>query len=252
MNIRAITTIIDHEMIRFYRTLGGSILSPVITASLYFVVFGSAIGSQIGQVGEIPYDAFIVPGMLLLSIATQSTSNSAFGIFFQKFTGTDYELLSAPLNNFELVIAFVLAATIKAMLLGSIILIVSFLFVDYTIIHPFAMTLFFFLTCFAFSLFGFILGIWAKSFDQLQIMPNLVLTPLIFLGGSLYSISMLPLFWQKVSLLNPIFYLIDGFRWSFFGVSDLNIWISFGAICGFLIICGFVIAYIFKKGLHLN
>ncbi len=252
MNLRAIATIIDHEMIRFYRTLGGSIITPILTTSLYFIVFGGALGSRINTMGEVPYDAFIVPGMLMLSIATQSTANSAFGIFFQKFTGTIYELLSAPISNIELVVGFLCAAIIKTVMTASIILLISFLFVDYTIIHPFAMVAYFLLSCFAFSLLGFIVGIYSKSFDQLQITPNLVLTPLILLGGSLYSIELLPDFWQQIALFNPIFYLISGFRWCFFGVSDLGILHSLIAICVFILICSCVMAYIFKKGKHLN
>ncbi|MCF6444402.1 ABC transporter permease [Nereida sp. MMG025] len=248
MNISAIKSIYVYEMARFFRTLAQSFLSPVLSTCLYFVVFGTAIGSRIDTVDGVSYGAFIVPGLIMLSVMTQSTSNASFGIYFPKFIGTIYELLSAPVNFLEIVIGYVGAAATKSMFIGLVILATSFFFVDITIQHPFAMIAFLTLTCLSFSLLGFIIGIWAGNFEQLQLIPLLVITPLVFLGGSFYSISMLPPIWQTITLFNPVVYLISGFRWSFFGEADVDVTISLIAIGGFTLLCMAVIWWIFKTG----
>ncbi|MEC7259004.1 MAG: ABC transporter permease [Pseudomonadota bacterium] len=252
MNLTAIASIYRFEMARFFRTLLQSFLSPVLSTSLYFVVFGAAIGSRIDQVEGVSYGAFIVPGLVMLSVMTQALSNASFGIYFPKFIGTIYELLTAPVSFLEIVIGYVGAAATKALFIGAVILITSTFFVDLTIAHPFAMVLFLLLTCLSFALFGFIIGIWAKNFEQLQLVPLLIVTPLVFLGGSFYSISMLPPFWQTVTHFNPVLYLISGFRWSFFGVADVPIGISLAAIALFTALCLGVIWWIFKTGWRLR
>ena len=252
MNWQAIKVIYWHEMRRFFKTIGQSIASPVLSTSLYFVVFGAAIGSRIDNVHGVPYGLFIVPGMLILSLLTQSISNASFGIFFQKFTGTIYELVSAPISSFEILLGFVGAATSKSIIVGSITLITASFFVDLTIEHPMLVALFFILTCITFSLFGFVIGIWATNFEKLQIIPLLIVTPLVFLGGSFYAIDMLPPFWQSISLLNPVFYLISGFRWSFFGSAEVNVIISLVFIGCFLTACCAAIWLIFKTGYNLK
>ena len=248
MNLTAIASIYRFEMTRFFRTLMQSFLSPVLSTSLYFVVFGAAIGSRIDQVEGVSYGAFIVPGLVMLSVMTQALSNASFGIYFPKFIGTIYELLTAPVSFLEIVIGYVGAAATKALFIGTVILITSTFFVDLTIAHPFAMVLFLLLTCLSFALLGFIIGIWAKNFEQLQLVPLLIVTPLVFLGGSFYSISMLPPFWQTVTHFNPVLYLISGFRWSFFGVADVPIGISLAAIALFTALCLGVIWWIFRTG----
>jgi len=248
MNLQAIRSIYVFEMARFFRTLMQSFLSPVISTSLYFVVFGTAIGSRIQEVEGIGYGSFIVPGLIMLSVMTQATSNASFGIYFPKFTGTIYELLSAPVSFLEITIGYVGAAATKAMFIGVVILITSFLFVDLSIAHPFAMLAFLILTCLSFSLLGFIIGIWAGNFEQLQLIPLLIITPLVFLGGSFYSVTMLPPVWQTITMFNPVVYLISGFRWSFFGAADVSIGLSLLAIALFTGLCVGVIAWIFKTG----
>ncbi|MGY3438743.1 MULTISPECIES: ABC transporter permease [unclassified Marinovum] len=248
MNFRAVWSIYTVEMARFFRTLAQSFISPVISTSLYFVVFGTAIGSRIDQVEGISYGAFIVPGLIMLTVMTQGLSNASFGIYFPKFIGTFYELLSAPINFLEIVLGFAGAAATKALFIGLVILATSAFFVDLSIMHPFAMVLFLVLTCISFSLFGFIIGIWAKNFEQLQLIPLLVVTPLVFLGGAFYSISMLPPFWQSVSFFNPVVYLISGFRWAFYGTSDVPIGLSLLAIAGFTALCLGIVWWIFRTG----
>ena len=248
MNWSAIRAIYAMEMARFFRTLAQSFISPVLSSSLYFVVFGAAIGSRIDQVEGVSYGAFIVPGLIMLTVMTQAISNASFGIYFPKFLGTIYELLSAPINFLEIVMGYVGAAATKSMFIGIIILITSFFFVDIHIAHPFAMLLFLVLTCISFSLFGFIIGIWAGNFEQLQLVPLLIVTPLVFLGGSFYSISMLPSVWQTISMFNPVVYLISGFRWSFFGVADFPVGVSLLAIAVFTSLCLAVVGWIFKSG----
>ena len=248
MNWQAIRAIYVFEMARFFRTLLQSFVSPVISTSLYFVVFGAAIGSRIDEVEGVPYGAFIVPGLIMLSVMTQAISNASFGIYFPKFIGTIYELLSAPINFLEIVMGYVGAAATKALFIGMVILGTSALFVDLSIQHPFAMLLFLVLTCLSFSLFGFIIGIWAGNFEELQLVPLLIVTPLVFLGGAFYSISMLPPVWQTVSFFNPVIYLVSGFRWSFFGQADVPIGVSLLAIGGFTLLCLAIIGWIFKTG----
>ena len=248
MNLTAIRAIYMFEMARFFRTLTQSFISPVISTSLYFVVFGAAIGSRIQEIEGVSYGAFIVPGLIMLSIITQSISNASFGIYFPKFIGTIYELLSAPVNFLEIVVGYVGAAATKALFIGVVILGTAALFVDLQIQHPLAMLAFMVLTCVSFSLFGFIIGIWANNFEQLQLVPLLIVTPLVFLGGSFYSISMLPDFWQTVTLFNPVVYLISGFRWAFFGLADVPIGLSLLAIGAFTAICLASIWWIFKTG----
>jgi len=252
MNLYAVKAIYLFEMARTWRTIFQSIVSPVISTSLYFVVFGAAIGSRIQQIEGISYGAFIVPGLIMLSLLTQSISNAAFGIYFPKFTGTIYELLSAPVSFFEIVLGYVGAAATKSIILGLIILATAGLFVPLQIAHPFWMLAFLVLTAVTFSLFGFIIGIWAEGFEQLQIVPLLIVTPLAFLGGSFYSISMLPPFWQKVTLFNPVVYLVSGFRWSFYDVADVGVGLSAAMTAGFLAVCVAIIWWIFKTGYQLK
>jgi len=251
-NLRAVRAIYRFEMARTLRTILQSIVSPVVSTSLYFVVFGSAIGSRIPQVGGVSYGAFIVPGLVMLSLLTQSISNASFGIYFPKFTGTIYELLSAPVSTLEIVISYVGAAATKSIALGLIILATAALFVDMRIMHPVWMLLFLVLTAVTFSLLGFIIGIWADGFEKLQFIPTLIITPLTFLGGSFYSIEMLPPLWQKVTLFNPVVYLISGFRWSFYGVSDVGVGISLAMTLLFLVICLAIVGWIFKTGYRLK
>ena len=248
MNMNAVLTIYLFEMRRFFRTLTQSLISPVLSTSLYFVVFGAAIGSRIDQVEGVSYGAFIVPGLIMLSVMTQATSNASFGIYFPKFIGTIYELLSAPVYFLEIVAGYVGAAATKALFIGVIILITAFFFVDIQIAHPFAMIAFLVLTCVSFALLGFIIGIWAGNFEQLQLIPLLIITPLVFLGGSFYSITMLPPVWQTLTLFNPVVYLISGFRWSFFGTADVGIGLSLFAIAFFTAICLGTIWWIFRTG----
>ena len=248
MNWTAVWSIYRFEMARFFRTLAQSFLSPVLSTSLYFVVFGAAIGSRIQEIEGVSYGAFIVPGLIMLSVITQAISNAAFGIYFPKFIGTIYELLSAPDSFLEIVLGYVGAAATKALFIGVVILITATLFVDVQIAHPLAMVTFLVLTCLSFALLGFIIGIWADNFEKLQLVPLLIVTPLIFLGGSFYSITMLPPFWQTVTMFNPVLYLISGFRWAFFGISDVPIALSLLATGGFTLLCLGVIWWIFKTG----
>jgi ABC-2 type transport system permease protein len=252
MNFNAIKSIYRFEMARAGRTLMQSIISPVISTSLYFVVFGAAIGSRIQEVDGIAYGAFIVPGLVMLSLLTQSIANASFGIYFPRFVGTIFELLSAPVSYLDLTIAYVGAAASKSIILGLIILATAALFVPLQILHPFWMLAFLVLTAITFSLFGFIIGIWADGFEKLQLIPLLIITPLTFLGGSFYSINMLPGIWQKVSLFNPVVYLVSGFRWSFYGKSDVSIGLSLLAIAAFLTVLLAIIAWIFKTGYRLK
>jgi ABC-2 type transport system permease protein len=252
MNFHAIRAIYIFEMARTGRTLLQSIVTPVISTSLYFVVFGAAIGSRITDIGGVSYGAFIVPGLIMLSLLTQSISNASFGIFFPKFTGTIYELLSAPVSFVEIVISYVGAAATKSIILGLLILGTSGLFVPLRIEHPLWMIAFLVLTAVTFSLFGFVLGIWAEGFEKLQLVPFLIVTPLIFLGGSFYSVAMLPPFWQTVTLFNPVVYLISGFRWSFYGIADVNVGLSLAMTVFFLAICLAAIWWIFKTGYRLK
>ncbi len=252
LNFHAIRAIYKFEMARTWRTLLQSIVSPVISTSLYFVVFGAAIGSRITAIDGVSYGAFIVPGLIMLSLLTQSISNASFGIFFPKFTGTIYELLSAPVSSIEIVISYVGAAATKSIILGLIILATAGLFVPLEIAHPLWMLAFLVLTAVTFSLFGFILGIWADGFEQLQLVPLLIITPLIFLGGSFYSIEMLPPFWQTVSLFNPVVYLISGFRWSFYGIADVSVGVSLIMTLVFLAVCLTTVWWIFKTGYRLK
>jgi ABC-2 type transport system permease protein len=251
-NAPGVWAIYRNEMRRTLRTLFQSVVSPVITTALYFVVFGGAIGSRISQVGGVSYGAFIVPGLIMLSLLTQSVSNASVGIYFPKFTGAIYELLSAPMSAIEAVLAYVGAATTKSVVIGLIILATANLFVSVTILHPFWMAAFLVLTSVAFSLFGFIIGIWAKNFEQLNIVPALILTPLTFLGGSFYSIDMLPPFWRGVSLFNPVVYLVSGFRWSFYGVGDVSIEASLAFTGLFIAGCLVVLMWIFRTGYRLR
>ena len=252
MNINAIRAIYRFEMARALRTLTQSLVSPVISTSLYFVVFGAAIGSRIQEIDGINYGSFIVPGLIMLSLLTQSIANASFGIYFPRFVGTIFELLSAPVSYLEIVIAYVGAAATKSIVLGLVILATAALFVPLQIIHPFWMLTFLVLTAVTFSLFGFIIGIWADGFEKLQLIPLLIITPLTFLGGSFYSINMLPSIWQKVSLFNPVVYLVSGFRWSFFGRSDVSIGYSLLAIAAFLTGCLAIISWIFRTGYRLK
>ena len=252
MNLHAVRSIYAFEMARTRRTLMQSIISPVISTSLYFVVFGAAIGSRIQQIGGISYGSFIVPGLIMLSLLTQSISNASFGIYFPKFTGTIYELLSAPVSYVEITLAYVGAAATKSIALGLIIMATAGLFVPLRIEHPLWMVLFLVLTAATFSLLGFIIGIWADNFEKLQLVPLLIVTPLTFLGGSFYSIDMLPPFWQTVTLFNPVVYLISGFRWSFYGIADVGVGISLAMAVAFLAGALAVIAWIFKTGYKLK
>ncbi|MCA3748885.1 MAG: ABC transporter permease [Rubrobacter sp.] len=252
MNLYAIRAIYKFEMARTFRTLLQSVVSPVVSTSLYFVVFGAAIGSRITDVDGVPYGAFIVPGLVMLSLLTQSISNASFGIFFPKFTGTIYEVLSAPVSWLEVVIGYVGAAATKSVGLGLIILATSSLFVPLRVEHPLWMLSFLLLTAVTFCLFGFVLGIWAENFEKLQLVPFLIVTPLVFLGGSFYSIEMLPPFWQTASLFNPVVYLISAFRWSFYGSSDVSVSVSVAMTLVFLSACLLAVRWIFKTGYHLR
>ena len=252
MNLQAVKAIYRFEMARTWRTLTQSIISPVISTSLYFVVFGAAIGSRIPQVDGVSYGAFIVPGLVMLSLLTQSLSNASFGIYFPRFTGTIYELLSATISTVEIVLAYVGAAASKSIILGLIILATAALFVPLHVLHPVWMLAFLVLTAFTFSLIGFIIGIWADGFEKLQLVPLLIVTPLTFLGGSFYSIDMLPPPWRTVALFNPVVYLISGFRWSFYGQADVPIAISLGVTALFLLVALAVVGWIFKTGYRLK
>ena len=251
-NRRGTAAIYKFEMHRFKRTLMQSLITPVIGTALYFVVFGAAIGSRMSQVNGVPYGAFIVPGLIMLSLFTESLSNASFGIYFPKFTGTIYEVLSAPVSSLEIVIGYVGAAATKSVLLGLMILATSALFVPIHILHPLWMLAFLVLTALTFSLFGFVIGIWSKSFEQLQFVPLLVVTPLTFLGGAFYSIDMLPPAWRTVTLFNPVVYLISGYRWSFYGAGDVSVGASIAATLGFLALCMAVVTWIFKTGFRLK
>lgn len=252
MNLHAIKAIYRFELARTWRTLLQSIASPVISTSLYFIVFGSAIGSRMAQIDGVSYGAFIVPGLIMLSILTESISNASFGIYMPKFSGTIYEVLSAPISAIEIVIGYVGAAATKSIILGLIILATARLFVDFSIAHPFWMIAFLVLTSVTFSLFGFIIGIWADGFEKLQIVPSMIVMPLAFLGGSFYSINMLPPVWQTITLFNPVVYLISGFRWSFYGVADVGVALSLGMTLVFMLLCLGVIWWIFKTGYRLK
>ena len=248
MNLRGIFAIYHFEMSRMFRTVSQSIASPVISTALYFIVFGSAIGSKIGNIDGVNYTSFLVPGLIMLTILNQSVSNASFGIYFPKFSGTIYEILSAPISPIEITCGYVLAAASKSVLVGLIILITSAFFIEITILHPFWMLLFLILMSITFSLFGFIIGIWANDFQKIQLIPSFILTPLTFLGGSFYSIGMLPDFWQKISYINPIVYLISSFRWSFYGNSDVSVVVSISATLFFLVLCMVFVSWIFKTG----
>ncbi|EKF42910.1 ABC transporter permease [Nitratireductor indicus] len=252
MNFEAVKSIYLFEMARMKRTLLQSVISPVLSTSLYFVVFGAAIGSRIETVEGVPYGAFIVPGLMMLTLLQNSISNASFGIYFPKFIGTIYEVLSAPISFLEIVLGYVGAAATKSMILGLIILATAHLFVPIEIKHPFWMLFFLVLTAITFSLFGFIIGIWADNFEKLQLIPLLIITPLVFLGGSFYSIHMLPEFWQKVTLANPVLYLISGFRWSFYETADVGIELSIAMILIFLALCLSIIWWIFRTGYKLK
>src|ERR1700681_858467 len=252
MNFRAVQAIYRFEMARAWRTVAQSIVSPVISTSLYFVVFGAAIGSRITQINGISYGAFIVPDLVMLSLLTQSVANASFGIYFPRFTGTIYEVLSAPISYIEIVLGYVGAAASKSIILGAIILATAGLFVPLHIDHPFWMLLFLMLTAVSFSLFGFILGLWADGFEKLQIVPLLIITPLTFLGGTFYSTSVLPPFWRTVTLFNPLVYLISGFRWSFFGVADVDVEVSVAMTFLFLAVCMAIVWWFFKTGYRLK
>ena len=248
MNPYAIKAIYWFELARFFRTLFQSIASPVISTSLYFIVFGSAIGSRMTDIEGVSYGAFIVPGLIMLSILTESVSNASFGIYMPKYSGTIYEILSAPVSAFEIVTGYVGAAATKSIILGAIILATARIFVDFTIVHPVWMLAFLVLTSLTFSLFGFIIGVWADGFEKLQVIPMMIITPLTFLGGSFYSIKMLPPLWQQITLFNPIVYLVSGFRWSFYGVSDVDVGLSLGMTLFFLLLCLSIVWLIFKTG----
>lgn len=252
MNLHAVKAIYFFEMARWRRTMFQSVVAPIITTSLYFIVFGAAIGQRIEEIDGVSYGAFIVPGLVMLMLLTQSVSNAAFGIYFPKFVGTIYEVLSAPISYVEILIGYVGAAATKSVILGLIILATASLFVDLSIAHPLMMVVFLILTAVTFSLFGFIIGIWADNFEQLQFIPLLVITPLVFLGGSFYSIDMLPPFWQTVSLFNPVVYLISGFRWSFYESSDISIFFSTAMVGVFLALCIAVLWWIFRTGYKLR
>ncbi len=252
MNVEAVKAIYINEMRRTRKTLMQSVASPVISTVLYFVVFGSAIGSRIEAIDGVSYGSFIVPGLIMLSLLTQSISNASFGIFFPKFTGTVYEVMSAPISFMEVILGYVGAAASKSLIIGAIILITASFFVELNIAHPMWMMFFLVMTCVSFSLFGFIIGLWADNFEKLQLIPLLVITPLVFLGGSFYSIDMLPDIWQKISLLNPVLYLISGFRWSFFEVSDVSVTVSLVMISVFMIGCLAAVYAMFKTGYKLR
>ena len=252
VNLHGVKAIYRFEMARTFRTLTLSIASPVLSTSLYFVVFGAAIGSRMGDVDGISYGAFIIPGLLMLALLNESISNAAFGIYMPKFSGTIYELLSAPVSPLEIVLGYVGAAASKSIVLGALILITARIFVPYEIAHPFWMLTFLLLTAVSFSLFGFIIGLWADDFQKLQVVPLMIVTPLTFLGGAFYSISMLPPIWQKITLFNPVVYLISGFRWSFYDISDVNVVASAAATLGFLVLCLIAVWWVFKTGYKLK
>jgi ABC-2 type transport system permease protein len=252
MNTYGVWAIYVVEMARWFRTLVQSVLSPVISTSLYFVVFGAAIGSRMAEIDGVSYGAFIVPGLIMLSVLTESISNGSFGIFMPKYSGTIYEILSAPVSYLEIVLGYVGAAATKSILLGLIILLTAKFFVSFEILHPGWMFAFLVLTSVAFSLFGFIIGIWATGWEKLQIVPIMIITPLTFLGGSFYSINMLPPFWQKVTLFNPVVYLVSGFRWSFYGQADVSVALSLGITLTFTIACVMLVSWIFKTGYRLK
>lgn len=252
MNFRAVSAIYRFEMARTFRTLLQSIASPVISTSLYFIVFGSAIGSRMVEIDGVSYGAFIVPGLIMLMLLTESISNASFGIFMPRYSGTIYEVLSAPVTATEVVIGYVGAAASKSVLLGLLVLITARLFVPFQIEHPFWMVAFLLLTAITFSLFGFIIGIWADGFEKLQIIPLMIVTPLAFLGGTFYSLSMLPPLWQTITLFNPVVYLVSGFRWSFYGQADVNVALSFGMTLLFMLGCIAVIGWIFRTGYRLK
>jgi len=252
MNIHAIRAIYRFEMHRTFRTLTQSIASPVLSTSLYFVVFGAAIGSRMGAIDGVSYGAFIIPGLIMLSLLNESISNASFAIYLPKWTGTIYEVLSAPVSYVEILIGYVGAAATKSVILGLLILLTARLFVDYSIAHPVWMLFFLVLTAVTFSLFGFIIGIWADNFEKLQVIPLMIITPLTFLGGSFYSISMLPPLWQKITLFNPVVYLISGFRWSFYGVADVNVVVCISVIVAFLMTCVATVYWIFRTGYRIR
>ncbi|MGH8060730.1 MAG: ABC transporter permease [Pseudoxanthomonas sp.] len=252
LNWHAIRAIYRFEMARTFRTITQSIASPVLSTSLYFVVFGAAIGSRMGAIDGISYGAFIIPGLIMLSLLNESISNASFGIYMPKWAGTIYELLSAPVSYIEVVIGYVGAAATKSLILGLLILVTARVFVPYEIAHPLWMLCFLLLTAVTFSLFGFIIGLWADDFQKLQVIPLMIVTPLTFLGGAFYSINMLPPMWQKITLFNPVVYLISGFRWSFYGVADVNVGISLAAILGFLVLCLVAVWWIFRTGWKLK
>lgn len=252
MNIHAVKAIYFYEMARWRRTMFQSVVAPILTTSLYFIVFGAAIGQRIEEIDGVSYGAFIVPGLVMLMLLTQSVSNAAFGIYFPKFVGTIYEILSAPISYVEILLGYVGAAATKSLILGVIILVTASAFVDLRVAHPLMMVLFLVLTALTFSLFGFIIGIWADNFEKLQFIPLLIITPLVFLGGSFYSIDMLPPFWHSVSLFNPVVYLISGFRWSFYETSDVSIYVSLAMVAFFLAVCITLLWWIFKTGYKLR
>jgi len=252
LNFHAVRAIYKFEMARTFRTLTQSIASPVLSTALYFVVFGAAIGSRMGQIDNVSYGAFIIPGLIMLSLLNESISNASFGIYLPKWSGTIYELLSAPVSFVEVLLGYVGAATTKSVILGVLILVTARVFVPYEIAHPLWMAAFLLLTAVTFSLFGFIIGLWADDFQKLQVIPLMVVTPLTFLGGAFYSVSMLPPFWQKVTLFNPVVYLISGFRWSFYGIADVDVVISFAATLGFMALCIAAVWWVFKSGYKLK
>ncbi len=252
MNLNGIRAIYTFEMNRTRRTLMQSIISPVLSTSLYFIVFGTAIGSRMGEIDGVSYGAFIIPGLLMLSLLSESISNASFGIFFPKFSGTIYEVLSAPVSAFEVLAGYVGAAATKSLIIGALILLTARVFVDYSIAHPFWMLAFLLLTALTFSLFGFIIGVWANDFQQLQVIPLMVITPLTFLGGAFYSINMLPEPWHTLTLFNPVVYLINGFRWAFYGVADVHMGMSLGMTLVFLLICLALVWWIFRTGYRIK
>ena len=251
-NFQALKAIYLHEMDRFRRTLAQSLLSPVLSTSLYFIVFGSVIGGYVQKIDGISYGSYIVPGLLMLTLLTQSISNTSFGIFFPKFNGTIYEILAAPISTFEVVLAFVGAGATKTLIVGVMIFITSIFFVDVEVKYPLLMIFLLVLVSFTFALFGFLIGLMSTNFEQMSIVPSLVITPMVFLGGSLYSLDMLPEFWQMVTYFNPVVYLINGLRFSFYGVSDFNIWISIGTMITFLVICVMVVTILLKRGYNIK
>ena len=252
MNLPAVRAIYRFEMARTFRTLTQSIVSPVLSTSLYFIVFGTAIGSRMGEIGGTSYGAFIIPGLIMLSLLNESISNASFGIYLPKWSGTIYELLSAPVSPLEAVLGYVGAASTKSVMLGLLILLTARFFVPYSILHPFWMVAFLLLTAVTFSSFGFIIGLWADDFQKLQVVPLMIVTPLTFLGGAFYSISMLPPVWQKITLFNPVVYLISGVRWSFYGISDVDVVVSAGMTLGFLVLCLAAVWWIFRTGYKLK